>query len=293
MPYSRGVLFHILKNRVYLGEIVHGSDTSPGLPLPIIERDLFDRVQKRLASNAIQRADRPFRSAELVLKGKLFDAEENPMVPSFGYGRAGKVYRYYGSAPLQLSRGHTVDRSFAIRRVTAEAIHEIVRTAIGPRIRQTSEDDLQAAAGALQRVEIMPGEVRFILQADRLTPGGRKGLPMEAPNEAVLTVPVRCKMRGGRVEQALPSGVKHQQVRRDPTLVRGLQQAHRLAATMGWHAGDGSVNHGGMVQPKSAYERKPVRLAFLAPAVQRAILAGTQAPNLTLARLLHEPIPTD
>lgn len=62
---------------------------------------------------------------------------------------------------------------------------------------------------------------------------------------------------------------------------------------MGWSAHDGSVCASAKVPSTSAYERKLVRLAFLAPDVQRAILNGSQSPRVTLARLLHEPIPTD
>jgi len=62
---------------------------------------------------------------------------------------------------------------------------------------------------------------------------------------------------------------------------------------MGWRAGDGDLAELTIRQPDTAYDRKLVRLAFLAPDIQRAILAGEQSPSLSLARLLHEPIPTD
>ena len=293
VPYSRGMLFHLLRNRTYLGEIVHGKETAPGLHAPIIDADLFDRVQRRLSINGIQHSERPLRSANLPLKGKLFDADGHPMTPSFGYGRGRKVYRYYVSSPLQLGRQHTVDRSSAIRRVTAETIHDVVYRAAGPRIEANDDGGILGVIGALHRVEVLSDEVRIVLVADRLTPGGRKGLVIERSNEAVLTVPVRCRMRGGRVEQILPPGAKSQRINRDPTLVRGLQQAHRLATAMGWQAGDGSIDETGARSPRSAYERKLVRLAFLAPDVQRAILAGTQSASLTLASLLNNPIPTD
>lgn len=78
------MLFHLLKNRVYVGEIVHGSTCAPGLHQPIIERAVFDQVQKQLAKNTITRAERPRRAADLKLKGKLFDADGHPMSPSFG-----------------------------------------------------------------------------------------------------------------------------------------------------------------------------------------------------------------
>lgn len=292
VPYSRGMLFHLLKNRIYIGEIVHGDASMPGLHAPIIDRPLFDQVQKQLADHSVTRADRPLRSAELLLKGKLFDADGHPMSPSFGYGRGGKVYRYYVSSPLQVGHKHKVDRGRAIRRVTAEAIHGVVCTAVGSRL-DGSPDDIRSVAGAIRRIEILAEDVRVVLIADRLTPAGRKGLASSSSEDLVLVVPVRCKLRGGRVDQLLPPGSERKRVRRDPTLIRGLQQAHRLAKLMGWRAGDGSIVDARMKQPDSAYERKLVRLAFLAPDIQRAILAGQQSPDLTLARLLHEAMPTD
>ena len=175
--------------------------------------------------------------------------------------------------------------------MTAESIHEIVCGAVGPRLPRKG-DGIDAAVGAVRRVEILPDEVRLILIADCLTQAGRKGLVLLG-DDLVRTVPMRCQLRGGRVEHILPPGAKRQRVKRDPTLIRGLQKAHPLAKAMGWRAGDGDLAELTIKQPDTAYDRKLVRLAFLAPDIQRAILAGEQPPSLTLARLLHEPIPTD
>lgn len=40
------------------------------------------------------------------------------------------------------------------------------------------------------------------------------------------------------------------------------------------------------------HRQRIVRLAFLAPQIQKAILAGTQPRSLTLARLVDGPMPT-
>lgn len=186
-----------------------------------------------------------------------------------------------------------MDRASAIRRVAAETIHEVVCRAVAPRIDAATAEDIHAVVGAVRRVEVLADEVRISLTSDRLTPGGRKGLSFDENGAAVLVVATRCRMRGGRVDQVLPPGAKRPRAKRDPALIRGLQQAHQLARAMGWRAGDGSLDDIRIVQPTSAYERKLVRIAFLAPDIQRSILDGTQAPTLTLARLLHEPIPTD
>jgi site-specific DNA recombinase len=82
------------------------------------------------------------------------------------------------------------------------------------------------------------------------------------------------------------------QSRRDPALIRGLQQAHRTMAAIGWRA-DGSVADGrGMAVPTNPYQRKLCRLAFLAPDIQERILDGRQPRDLTLDFLIKAPIPT-
>jgi site-specific DNA recombinase len=45
------------------------------------------------------------------------------------------------------------------------------------------------------------------------------------------------------------------------------------------------------VSPSTPWRRRLVRLAFLAPDIQRAILDGRQPPGLTLAALLENPLP--
>lgn len=46
---NRGALLHLLKNRTYIGEIVHGDASYPAPHPPIFERDVFDQVRVQLA----------------------------------------------------------------------------------------------------------------------------------------------------------------------------------------------------------------------------------------------------
>lgn len=78
---------------------------------------------------------------------------------------------------------------------------------------------------------------------------------------------------------------------RDEALINGLRRAHRLAAAMGWRPTDGAWIGGAGKAPANPYERKLWRLAFLAPAMQQAILNGRQPRGLTLDHLLHQPFP--
>jgi site-specific DNA recombinase len=101
---SRGSLFHILRSRLYRGEIVHKDKVFPGLHPPIISAGLFEAVASKLRRNSAQKRDQPTRAGASVLTGLIFDASGEPMSPSFGYGRHGGRYRYYISMGLQVGK---------------------------------------------------------------------------------------------------------------------------------------------------------------------------------------------
>src|SRR6185436_1473668 len=48
IPFERGTLFYLLRNRFYIGEVRYKGDILPGEQPPIIERTLFDAVQQKL-----------------------------------------------------------------------------------------------------------------------------------------------------------------------------------------------------------------------------------------------------
>jgi DNA invertase Pin-like site-specific DNA recombinase len=292
VPLSRGALFHMLRNRVYLGEIVHGETSVAGCHPPIVDAEVFARVQAQLAGNTRARSERPLRSAQLPLRGLVFDADGHPMSPSFGYGRGGRVYRYYVSAPLQ--QGRTVEpREGVLRRVSAEALEEAVRTQLATVLPERDDTPLAALLKPVRRVEVLPEELRIGFQAKALPRDMRQRLQTcdTHADRVVLVAPVRCQARGGRTWVLTPTGGwATRKARRDPVLVRGLRKAHRVAADLGWKARDGTF--AGKGTPTNEYDRRLWRIVFLAPDIQRAIMEGRQPPALTLDQLLKMRIPT-
>lgn len=293
LPFSRGALFHMLRNRVYLGEITHGEASVVGCHSPVIDPEVFAKVQVQLAANTRTRRERPLRSAQLPLKGLVFDADGHPMSPSFGYGRGGRVYRYYVSAPLQQGR-RVQEREGVLRRVSAEALEEAVRAQLSAIAPGAADRAISTLLEPVRRVEVMPQELRIALEG-RAIPRDVRGRLAPCDTHAdrvVLVAPVRCQARGGRTWVLTPTGSSAiQKARRDPVLIRGLRQAHRVAATLGWRASDGAFDGSGKA-PTSSYERRLWPLVFLAPDIQQAIMEGRQPPALTLDQLLRMRIPT-
>lgn len=93
--FTPGPVSHLLRNRIYLGEIVHKGQYYPGEHAAILEQSLFEAVQTRLAGNRNSHHARREASNALLL-GRLFDDAGNVMSPT--HCRKGGIrYRYYTS----------------------------------------------------------------------------------------------------------------------------------------------------------------------------------------------------
>ncbi len=285
-PFSRGALFHLLRNRLYLGEIRHRDVHHPGLHSAIIDRNLFDAVQAKIDGNVRQRGVARDAVARSALTGRIFDLDGQPMSPTFAYGRGGKLYRYYVSAPLQQGqRRSKVDTT--PRRVSAPAIEDGLAAALR---RLVPDPAVQAdPLGSVARVEVLRDVVSLLLPIamlrhleKRLQPGEHAATDPATPGHLRLTLPFRMSTRSGRTE-VLASETPTRKA--DPILVAALRAAHRLL---------GHDRRGQPVleaSPDTSHRRRLVRLAFLAPDLQRAILAGEHPERLTLAHLLETDIP--
>ena len=82
--FNRGALFYLLRNRTYLGMIVHRTKVYPGMHPAIVEPELFQAVQSRLEANRQQRAVRRDRVARAPLTGRIFDVDGQPMSVKMG-----------------------------------------------------------------------------------------------------------------------------------------------------------------------------------------------------------------
>jgi site-specific DNA recombinase len=70
IPFTRGPLAYLLRNRFYIGEVVFRDHICPGEHPPILDRDLFEAVQLRLAEQHNgYRAARASREA--LLTGRI------------------------------------------------------------------------------------------------------------------------------------------------------------------------------------------------------------------------------
>src|SRR5437764_1859844 len=97
-PFSRGALYALLSNPIYVGEIAHKGARYPGQHEAILDRMTWDEVQEQLRSAAPARNGRVTGSGSPLI-GKLFDEAGHRLTPSHAR-KKGRKYRYYISRPL-------------------------------------------------------------------------------------------------------------------------------------------------------------------------------------------------
>lgn len=95
-PFDKKLLYALLRNRLYLGELSHQGQWYPGQHAPVVDQALWEGAQAVFCEEATPRAvaTRQRDKGDALLRGLLFDAEGQPLYPTYTR-KQGKVYRYY------------------------------------------------------------------------------------------------------------------------------------------------------------------------------------------------------
>ena len=97
--FSRGSLYKILRNPIYIGKINHKGTCHEGQHKAIIDQELWEQVQKQLASNSAAHKSKPNNTSS-PLTNKLFDDKGERLVVVHA-NKKGRRYRYYISESLR------------------------------------------------------------------------------------------------------------------------------------------------------------------------------------------------
>ena len=87
VAFGCGALFHLLRNRFYIGEVNYKGQIYPGEQPPILDRDLFDRVQTMLTDQRSHQT-RTRTSFSHLLTGLIFDDAGHRMAPTQAHARS-------------------------------------------------------------------------------------------------------------------------------------------------------------------------------------------------------------
>ncbi len=173
-PMDKGYLYRILANRLYLGEIVLGTEVYPGEHQAIIDRKTWEGVREILAAKTHHRTSNRVQSPTL-LKGIVRCRHcDRAMSPTFTR-KAGRQYRYY-TCQNACKNGHDAcpQRTVAAGEIEAVVIQQVRTMLRSPEMvvktwqanEEVSERDVSEALRRLDPVweELFPVEQQRLVQ---------------------------------------------------------------------------------------------------------------------------------
>ena len=99
LSFSRGALYELLSNPIYIGEIRHKRERHPGQHEAILERGLWEKVQRHLQNRVARPTEPRTKVSPSPLAGKVFDETGEPLYVQAAV-KDRRRYRYYVSRAL-------------------------------------------------------------------------------------------------------------------------------------------------------------------------------------------------
>ncbi len=315
--FSRGALYVVLSNPLYIGEVRHRGVRHPGQHQPIIDRELWEKVQQQLHEHAKRRRLRAVKVEPSPLAGKLFDPTGAGLTPS--HARKGeRRYRYYISRGLNIGPARRVHDGWRlpaleIERTVAAAAQQLltdepaIATAVEeagttvnriPTILETtriwcgklqsSTEAAAALAALVHRVELSRDGLRLSLKVPMpaiLGGGDPQG------RDAIVTrfIPLQLKRRGAELRLVI-SGAPIQRPKVDLALLKALGRARRWFDQLSSGEAASLAAIASREGITVRYVARLIRLAFLAPPLVEMIAQGRQPAELTAEMMTRRTV---
>jgi DNA invertase Pin-like site-specific DNA recombinase len=291
IPFGRGTLFYLLRNRFFIGEVKYRGEILPGEQPPIMDRALFDAVQQKLTDQWTTRTN--IRNAgDHLLTGLLFDDGGHRMAPTHAT-KAGIRYRYYVSLPCLHGEAKTA-KVGSVTRVPATDIEDVVLKSLNEHL--GSQGGMPVITGhssiaeLVERIEVHKDRLEVRLRS-RESPGTiNLADNNEPPDDRVLSIPWQKPPFKRFREILLPHGSSRNEVRPERP-ERRLRLVSAIARGRRWldEIISGSVTD---LEQIALRERCSVRhvnmtisFAFLAPKLVRAAVEGRLPRGINIERL--------
>ncbi|OSQ43165.1 recombinase family protein [Marivita geojedonensis] len=322
--FSRGALYNILRNPIYIGKTRHKDELYDGLHEAIIDDATWQQVQELLANHGGKTIGTSRRTARRLLDGLLFDSVGRPMRTTYalkstrtGGTAQSRRYWYYTSMPsgsdeqgsierlpageverLVLSglKNHLDDQSWLTEQIRsavdldpsslAEILHAV--DSLRNQIADGGEcPDAQHLNGLVDRIDLSKGQFCVRLDLGALLPAEKAKLPIHASFEAPFQ-----KRQTGRARPIIIAPPDALQP--DQDLINLVADARRWSAELL----DGTSSTIRQIEDREGLQSGSVSrilpLAWLAPDISTAILEGRQPQHLTAKKLRSLPeLPLD
>lgn len=308
ISFRRGSLFHLLKNRIYRGMIVHKGKAYSGEHEAIVDEELWNAVQARLAAKAPPRKRAANDEQDALLKGMLVDPHGRPMVPTFTC-KGTRRYRYYETRrdlahadqpPATRFGMHALDHHLVehLEKLLEDehALRRLSRIEEGGALRSVFENASErldtlclrskqavTLATLVKSIQIEESNIEVAISPEAF------GLSnVGSPWKYSIDLPVRRPFREAKLRIEDPN-LDPRPV--DPALIRLLQDAAEARSLVLASPGMPLNAIAKREQRCRKHLAKLLRIGWLSPRIVEAIVDGTTPAHLDRSRLLNMNLP--
>jgi hypothetical protein len=290
--FRRGALYHILRNHVYRGEVVHKGVAYPGEQERIVDEDLWSAAQTKLTENWGTRRRLRLETGALLC-GLIFDDRGNLMSPTYTI-RRGNRYRYYVSRALV---GGPKEAAGSHARISADEVEQRVVEFLSSRF---SKPELlkDVASGSwttetrtvvqetVEKVVVCHSEVEITLNVAKTSESLTGSGDQEEPSQ-VYTAPLPAPRLRARKEIIVPGGRGQTPRRINRALVLAIARGKMWMKDLrSGHYRD-ATEIAQRFKLNGEHVRRVLRFSYLAPDIVEAVVEGRQPRSLNVRRLLQ------
>jgi site-specific DNA recombinase len=308
-PFSRGHLYKILSNPLYVGEIDHKGTRYPGLHEGIVERETWDAVQARLKSNGHERQVRSRAQHANLLTGLLVD-EHGTKLTSTHAVKDGKRYRYYvgsadeggGKGPVWRLPAHEIETLVTTELVAFLSDQQRLCHALQPwapspdqlegafhaaevlanRLKGSAGDRREALLGAVSEIGLHQSELIIGLHVHVLR-GEARPEGVRGADVVRLRVPAAFERRAAEIKIVVPG--REIAGTADPALLKAIARGHTWFEDLATGGAATIMEIADREHVTDRYVASLIRLAFMPPRLVSACLAS-EPTSISLAQAI-------
>ena len=302
--FSRGALYHLLSNPVYIGRIPHKEDSYEGQHPAILDRETWDAVQTQLSQQTPVRRSSASTSRRHPLAGRIFD-ETGRSLSATSTTKSSKRYRYYVSPDSKSSKINApLDRSITRWHIIAHEIESTIERAMrslfsNPLALTRLASKANVGTGLITKLlactQHYDGDVlRFVARVDlkesQLTIHlGLSELMKEFDAILQHSVPFSIQRRGDAVRLVVADdGSWASNSRVDTALVKAIVRGRKWFEDLANGRAGSIMEIAESEGVSDRYVGALMPLAFLAPEIVKKLLTGGQPTDLTVETLRRE-----
>jgi len=293
IPFGRGSLFYLLRNRFYIGEVKYKGEVFAGEQPAIMDHALFDAVQQTLTDQWSHRTVMRNKSDHL-LTGLLFDDAGHRMVPTHAT-KAGVRYRYYVSLPHLYGESKTASVG-SVSRIPATDIEDIIVKSLSEHL--TQQEPVSSSSICEKDRSVIAAQIaRIDVHKDRLTVRLKSPDTEEtsaSTDDHVLSMPWQKPPSRKSRQILLPHHASRPDVR-PIRIERRARLVGAIARSRRWldEIVSGEVTDVDQIAARQKCSVRQVNmtisLAFLAPGLVRAAVEGRLPRGIGVERLRDAP----